>query len=65
MAARGLREGYPQRPGFDYVRDRLQRLRGPLTMSEDFHNKNVGLVAGIIGASVLVLGLGGLILHLS
>jgi hypothetical protein len=34
-------------------------------MSEDFHNKNVGLVAGIIGASVLVLGLGGLILHLS
>jgi len=34
-------------------------------MSEDFQNKNVGLVAGIIGASVLVLGLGGLILHLS
>jgi hypothetical protein len=36
-----------------------------MTMSEDFQNKNVGLVAGIIGASVLVLGLGGLILHLS
>ena len=33
-------------------------------MSEDFQNKNVGLVAGIIGGGVLVLGLGGLFLHL-
>lgn len=33
-------------------------------MSEDFQNKNVGLVAGIIGCTVLVLGLGGLLLHL-
>jgi hypothetical protein len=34
-------------------------------MSEDFENKNVGLVAGIIGGSVLLLGLIGLILGLS
>jgi hypothetical protein len=34
-------------------------------MSEDFENKNVGLVAGIIGGVVLLLGLGGLILGLS
>ncbi len=36
-----------------------------MAMSEDFQNKNVGLVAGIIGAIVLVLGLGGLLLHLA
>ena len=34
-------------------------------MSEDFENKNVGLVAGIIGGSVLLLGLIGLVLGLS
>ena len=34
-------------------------------MSDDFHNKNVGLVAGIIGGSILFLGLIGLILGLS
>ncbi len=34
-------------------------------MSEDFENKNVGLVAGIIGGSVLLLGLIGLMLGLS
>jgi hypothetical protein len=34
-------------------------------MSEDFENKNVGLVAGIIGGSVLLLGLIGVILGLS
>ena len=34
-------------------------------MSEDFENKNVGLVAGIIGGSILLLGLIGLILGLS
>ncbi len=34
-------------------------------MSEDFENKNVGLVAGIIGGVVLLLGLGGLLLGLS
>jgi hypothetical protein len=34
-------------------------------MSEDFDNKNVGLVAGIIGGSVLLLGLIGLLLGLS
>ncbi len=33
-------------------------------MSEHFEHKNVGLVASIIGGTVLVLGLGGLILHL-
>ena len=38
--------------------------RDRIAMSEDFHNKNVGLVAGIIGGSVLLLGLGGLFLHL-
>jgi hypothetical protein len=34
-------------------------------MSEDFENKNVGLVAGIIGGGVLLLGLIGLLLGLS
>ena len=34
-------------------------------MSDDFENKNVGLVAGIIGGSVLLLGLIGLLLGLS
>jgi hypothetical protein len=34
-------------------------------MSEDFENKNVGLVAGIIGGVILLLGLGGLFLGLS
>jgi hypothetical protein len=34
-------------------------------MSEDFENKNVGLVAGIIGGSILLLGLIGLMLGLS
>jgi len=34
-------------------------------MSDDFENKNVGLVAGIIGGSVLLLGLIGLVLGLS
>ena len=34
-------------------------------MSEDFENKNVGLVAGVIGGGVLVLGLIGLVLGLS
>lgn len=34
-------------------------------MSEDFENKNVGKVAGIIGGVVLLLGLGGLLLGLS
>ncbi len=33
-------------------------------MAEDFHLKNVGLVAGIIGAVVLVLGFAGLIYNL-
>ncbi len=33
-------------------------------MSEDFEQKNVGLVAGIIGGAILLLGLGGLILIL-
>lgn len=34
-------------------------------MTEEFQHKNVGIVAGIIGATVLLLGLGGLILHLA
>ncbi len=34
-------------------------------MSEEFENKNVGLVAGIIGGVILLLGLGGLLLGLS
>ncbi len=34
-------------------------------MSDDFENKNVGLVAGIIGGTVLFLGLIGLVLGLS
>ena len=34
-------------------------------MSHDFEQKNVGLVATIIGGIVLCLGLGGVILNLS
>ena len=34
-------------------------------MSDDFENKNVGMVAGIIGGSVLLIGLIGLVLGLS
>ena len=34
-------------------------------MSDDFENKNVGLVAGIIGGGILFLGLIGLILGLT
>lgn len=34
-------------------------------MAEHFEHKNVALVAGIIGAVVLVLGLGGLFLQLA
>ncbi len=33
-------------------------------MSEDFHLKHVGTVAGIIGIIVLLLGLGGIIYNL-
>lgn len=35
-----------------------------MAMSEDFQNKNVGLVATAIGATVLLLGLAGVLLHL-
>ena len=35
-----------------------------VAMAEDFHQKNVGLVAGIIGAVVLLLGFGGLLYNL-
>ncbi len=31
---------------------------------EDFDNKNVGLVAGIIGGVVLLIGLGGILITL-
>jgi hypothetical protein len=34
-------------------------------MAEDFHHRNVGIVAFVIGAVVLLLGLGGLVLHIS
>jgi hypothetical protein len=36
-----------------------------VVMAEDFQHKNVALVAGIIGAVILLLGLGGLALSLS
>jgi len=36
-----------------------------VAMAEHFHHENVALVAGIIGAVVLLLGLGGLVLHLA
>ncbi len=36
-----------------------------IVMAHDFEQKYVGLVATIIGAVVLVLGIGGLILNLS
>ena len=36
-----------------------------IVMAHDFEQKYVGLVASIIGAVVLVLGIGGLILNLS
>ena len=39
--------------------------RGSVAMAHDFEHKYVGLVALIIGAVVLVLGIGGLILNLS
>jgi hypothetical protein len=35
-----------------------------VAMTEDFHHKNVGIVACVIGGIVLILGLGGLLLHL-
>jgi nitrate reductase gamma subunit len=34
-------------------------------MAEDFQNKNVAIVAGIIGGVILLLGLGGLVLNLA
>ncbi len=36
----------------------------PVVMAEDFQHKNVALVAGIIGAVILLLGLGGVVLQL-
>ena len=33
-------------------------------MTEDFQHRNVGIVAFVIGGLVLLLGLGGLFLHL-
>jgi hypothetical protein len=33
-------------------------------MSEEFENKNVGLVASIIGGSVLLIGLIGLVVNI-
>ena len=39
--------------------------RGPVAMSDDFQNKYVVIVAGIIGGTVLLIGLAGLIINLS
>ncbi len=38
---------------------------GSLVMAHDFEQKKVGLVASIIGATVLLLGIGGLLYNLS
>ncbi len=38
---------------------------GSSVMAHDFEQKYVGMVATIIGAVVLVLGIGGIILNLS
>ncbi len=38
---------------------------GSLAMSHDFEQKYVGLVATIIGAVVLLLGIGGILFNLS
>lgn len=38
---------------------------GSVAMAHDFEQKNVGLVASIIGAVVLLLGIGGLLFNLS
>ena len=38
---------------------------GSRVMAHDFEQKNVGLVATIIGAIVLLLGIGGLLFNLS
>ncbi len=38
---------------------------GALVMAHDFEQKYVGMVASIIGAVVLVLGIGGLVFNLS
>ncbi len=38
---------------------------GSRVMAHDFEQKNVALVASIIGAVVLVLGIGGLLFNLS
>ncbi len=52
--------------GISFILDTETEYEGVLVvMAEDFHHKNVALVAGIIGAVVLLLGLGGLFLHLA
>ncbi len=39
--------------------------QGPIEMAHDFEQKYVGLVAGIIGAVVLLLGIAGLLFNIS
>ena len=38
---------------------------GSLAMSHDFENKNVGLVASIIGGVILLLGIAGILFNLA
>ncbi len=52
--------------GFRYILDaETEHERGPVVMADDYQQKNVAMVAGVIGAVVLFLGLVGLIANIS
>ena len=52
--------------GFRYILDaETEHERGPVAMADDYQLKYVVMVAGAIGAVVLLLGLVGLIYNLS
>ena len=40
-------------------------MDGAVAMSDEFHNKNVGTVAGLIGLAVFLIGIAGFSLYLS
>ncbi len=51
---------------FRYIRDaETEHKRGPVVMADDYQLKYVAMVAGAIGAVVLLLGLVGLIANIS
>ena len=52
--------------GFRYIRDaETEHERDPVVMADDYQLKYVAMVAGAIGAAVLLLGLVGLIANIS